>query len=177
MIIKYPMDKDKLKDIHAGDVIEFSGIIHTARDAAHMRIKNMLANGEELPVNFNDAFIYYAGPTPTKPGHIIGSIGPTTSSRMDAFAPMMKELNVTATIGKGPRDKACTEFYQKNHILYFITTGGCGALLSKSVKSAKEIAFLDLGPESIKRLEVDGFKMICAIDYYGNNIFDLEKRQ
>jgi fumarate hydratase subunit beta len=91
---------------------------------------------------------------------------------MDAFAPMMKELNVTATIGKGPRDKECTKYYQENHILYFITTGGCGALLSKAVKKAKEIAFLDLGPESIKRLEVEGFKMILAIDYYGNNIFE-----
>ena len=172
MIIKYPMDKEKLKDLHAGDVVEFSGTIYTARDASHMRIKNMLENNLELPVDFNDSFIYYAGPTPTKPGHIIGSIGPTTSSRMDMFAPMMKKLNVTATIGKGPRDNACTKFYQENHILYFITTGGCGALLSKAVKSAKEIAFLDLGPESIKRLEVEGFKMILAIDYYGNNIFE-----
>lgn len=171
MIIKYPMDKEKLKELHAGDVVEFSGVIYTTRDAAHMRIKNMLENNLELPVDFNDSFIYYAGPTPTKPGHVIGSIGPTTSSRMDAFAPMMKKLNVTATIGKGPRDSECTKYYQDNHILYFITTGGCGALLSKAVTNAKEIAFLDLGPESIKRLEVDGFKMILAIDYYGNNIF------
>ena len=172
MIIKYPMDKEKLKELKAGDVVEFEGVIYTARDAAHMRMKKMLENKEALPVDFNDAFIYYAGPTPTKPGHVIGSIGPTTSSRMDAFAPMMKELNVTATIGKGPRDKDCTKYYQKNHILYFITTGGCGALLSKAVKKAKEIAFFDLGPESIKRLEVEGFKMILAIDYYGNNIFE-----
>lgn len=177
MIINYPIDKEKLKDLHAGDVVEFKGVILTARDAAHMRIKKMLDDNEELPVNFNDAFIYYAGPTPTKPGHVIGSIGPTTSSRMDAFASMMKKLNVTATIGKGPRDEKCTKYYQDNHILYFITTGGCGALLSKAVKEAKEIAFFDLGPESIKRLVVDGFKMICAIDYYGNNIFDLEKRK
>lgn len=174
MIIKYPSEKDKLSLLHAGDVVEFEGIIYTARDAAHMRIKNMLNNNEELPVDFNDAFIYYAGPTPTKPGAVIGSIGPTTSSRMDSFAPMMKKLNVTATIGKGPRSKECTKYYIDNHILYFITTGGCGALLSKAVKEAKEIAFFDLGPESIKRLSVSNFKMICAIDYYGNNIFDKE---
>lgn len=174
MIIKYPSEKDKLSLLHAGDVVEFEGIIYTARDAAHMRIKNMLNNNEELPVDFNDAFIYYAGPTPTKPGAVIGSIGPTTSSRMDSFAPMMKKLNVTATIGKGPRNKECTKYYIDNHILYFITTGGCGALLSKAVKEAKEIAFFDLGPESIKRLSVSNFKMICAIDYYGNNIFDKE---
>ena len=172
MIIKWPTDKEKLKELKAGDVVEFSGTIFTARDAAHMRIKKMLENNEELPVDFNEAFIYYAGPTPTKPGHVVGSIGPTTSSRMDSFAPMMKELNVIATIGKGPRNNECTKYYIDNKILYFITTGGCGALLSKAVKKAKEIAFFDLGPESIKELEVEGFKMILAIDYYGNNIFE-----
>lgn len=172
MIIKYPEDKDKLKDIKAGDVVEFSGIIYTARDAAHMRIKKMLKNGEELPVDFSNSFIYYAGPTPTKPGNVIGSIGPTTSSRMDKFADIMPTLNVVGTIGKGPRDKACTDYYINHKILYFITTGGCGALLAKAVKEAKEIAFLDLGPESIKKLRVENFKMICAIDYYGNNLFD-----
>ncbi len=172
MIIKYPEDKNKLKDIKAGDVVEFSGIIYTARDAAHMRIKKMLENGEELPVDFSNSFIYYAGPTPTKPGNVIGSIGPTTSSRMDKFADIMPTLNVVGTIGKGPRDKACTDYYINHKILYFITTGGCGALLAKAVKEAKEIAFLDLGPESIKKLRVENFKMICAIDYYGNNLFD-----
>lgn len=171
MIIKWPEDKEKLKELKAGDVVEFTGTIFTARDAAHMRLQNMLKNNEALPVNFNEAFIYYAGPTPTKPGHVIGSIGPTTSSRMDSFAPMMKELNVVATIGKGPRGNECENYYIDNKILYFITTGGCGALLSKSVKKAKEIAFFDLGPESIKELQVEGFKMILAIDYYGNSIF------
>ena len=172
MIIRYPEDKDKLQELHAGDVVEFKGTILTSRDAAHMRMKNMIDNGEEIPVDFTDAFIYYAGPTPTKPGHVIGSIGPTTSSRMDKFGPLMTKLKVKATIGKGPRNEECTKYYIDNKILYFITTGGCGALLAKSVKEAKEIAFLDLGPESIKRLKVDGFKMICAIDYHGNNIFN-----
>ncbi len=172
MIIRYPEDKDKLQELHAGDVVEFTGTILTSRDAAHMRMKNMIDNGEEIPVDFTDAFIYYAGPTPTKPGHVIGSIGPTTSSRMDKFGPLMTKLKVKATIGKGPRNEECTKYYIDNKILYFITTGGCGALLAKSVKEAKEIAFLDLGPESIKRLKVDGFKMICAIDYHGNNIFN-----
>lgn len=171
MIIRYPENKELLKTIKAGDVVEFSGVIYTARDAAHMRIEKMLENNENIPVDFSDSFIYYAGPTPTKPGHIVGSIGPTTSSRMDKFAYLMPKLNVVGTIGKGPRDEACTKFYMDNKILYFITTGGCGALLSKAVKSAKEIAFLDLGPESIKRLEVENFKMICAIDYNYNNIF------
>lgn len=171
MIIRYPMDKELLKDIKAGDVIKFTGTIYTARDAAHMRLEKMIQNNEKLPVDFTDSFIYYAGPTPTKPNTIIGSIGPTTSSRMDKFAYLMPKLNVVGTIGKGPRDEACTKFYIDNKILYFITTGGCGALLSKAVKKAEEIAFFDLGPESIKRLEVEDFTMICAIDYHNNNIF------
>ncbi len=172
MIIKYPEDKELLNNIKAGDVIEFTGTIYTSRDAAHMRFEKLINEGKELPVDFSNSFIYYAGPTPTRPGDVIGSIGPTTSSRMDKFAYLMPKLNVIGTIGKGPRSKECTEFYIKNKILYFITTGGCGALLKKSVKKAKEIAFLDLGPESIKKLEVEGFKMICAIDYFGNNIFE-----
>ncbi|MCR4899042.1 MAG: FumA C-terminus/TtdB family hydratase beta subunit [Acholeplasmatales bacterium] len=172
MIIRYPIDKDKLKDLHAGDTVEFEGVILTSRDAAHMRVEQMVNEGKKLPVDYNDSFIYYAGPTPTKPGQVIGSIGPTTSSRMDKFAPLMTKLNVTATIGKGPRSKECSQYYKDNHILYFITTGGCGALLAKSVVEAKEIAFFDLGPESVKMLKVKNFKMICAIDYYGNDIFE-----
>lgn len=171
MIIRYPEDKALLNNIKAGDVIKFTGTIYTARDAAHMRLEQMIKNDEKLPVDFKDSFIYYAGPTPTKPNAIVGSIGPTTSSRMDKFAYLMPKLNVLGTIGKGPRDEACTQFYIDNKILYFITTGGCGALLSKSVKSCKEIGFKDLGPESIKKLEVEDFTMICAIDYHNNNIF------
>lgn len=171
MKIYYPKDKDKLLLVKAGDVIEFYGTIYTARDAAHQRLEELINKNEELPIDFSSSFIYYAGPTPTKPGKVIGSIGPTTSSRMDSYAKMMKDLNVCATIGKGPRDKECTSFYKDNHILYFVTTGGCGALLSKAVTEAQEIAFLDLGPESIKKLKVEGFKMICAIDYMGNDIF------
>ncbi len=175
MIIRYPIDKELLKNIKAGDVIEFYGTIYTSRDAAHMRFENLIKNDEKLPVDFSNSFIYYAGPTPTKPGNVIGSIGPTTSSRMDKFAYLMPKMGVIGTIGKGPRSDECTKYYIDNKILYFITTGGCGALLAKSVKKAKEIAFLDLGPESIKELQVEGFKMICAIDYYGNNIFERKK--
>lgn len=172
MKIDLSKDIEILKTLHAGDVIELTGTIYTSRDAAHLRMEEMIKNGEKLPVDFSNSLIYYAGPTPTKPGNVVGSIGPTTSSRMDKFAYMMPKMNVLGTIGKGPRDNECTKFYIDNKILYFITTGGCGALLAKSVKKAQEIAFFDLGPESIKRLEVDGFKMILAIDYYGNNIFE-----
>lgn len=175
MIIHYPEEKEKLKELKVGDVVLYSGIIYTARDAAHMRIKQMMEEHKELPVDFTNSFIYYAGPTPTKPGHTIGSIGPTTSSRMDKFADLMPKLGVVGTIGKGPRDEVCSSFYMDHNILYFITTGGCGALLSKAVVEAKEIAFLDLGPESIKRLVVKDFTMICAIDYHKNNIFGGKK--
>lgn len=171
MIIRIPEDIELLKTVHAGDIVELTGTIFTARDAAHMRMEGLINNNEEIPVDFSNSFIYYAGPTPTKPGSIIGSIGPTTSSRMDKFTKLTKELGVLGTIGKGPRCEQCVNEYINNKLLYFITTGGCGALLSKSITKACEIAFFDLGPESIKKLEVKGFKMICAIDYYGNNIF------
>ena len=171
MIIRYPQEKEKLALLKAGDIVEFEGVIYTARDAAHKRIQEYLEQGKELPVDFKNSFIYYAGPTPTKPGKVIGSIGPTTSSRMDPYADMMNTLGVVATIGKGPRSNECTKKYIGHHLLYFVTTGGCGALLSKAVQKAEEIAFLDLGPESIKRLYVKNFKMIVAIDYEGNNLF------
>lgn len=171
MIINWPQDKNKLKDLKAGDVVEFSGIIYTARDQAHLRLEEMVKNNQKIDIDFKDAFIYYAGPTPTMPGKAIGSIGPTTSSRMDRFEDLMTKLGVCGTIGKGPRDEKCSQYYIDNKILYFITTGGCGALLSKSVIKAEELMFKDLGCESIKRLEVKNFKMILAIDYYGNNLF------
>ena len=136
MRIEIPKDLEKLKTLHAGDVVELTGIIYTSRDAAHLRMEQMMKNGEELPVDFSNSFIYYAGPTPTKPGNVVGSIGPTTSSRMDKFAYMMPKMNVLATIGKGPRDKECVKTYIDNKILYFVTTGGCGALLAKSVKKS-----------------------------------------
>ena len=172
MKIRYPEDKDKLSDLHAGDVVEYTGVLLTSRDAAHMRLESMMEKGEEIPVDYHDQWIYYAGPTPTKPGHAVGSIGPTTSSRMDPFGPLMKRLGVVATIGKGPRSRECSQYYKDNHILYFVATGGCGALLSHCVKKADEIAFLDLGPESVKRLEVVDFPIVLAIDYQGNDLFE-----
>ncbi len=172
MKIKYPLEKEKLKELKAGDVVEYTGVLLTSRDAAHMRIQDMLSKNETLPVDYSEQFIYYAGPTPTKQGHSVGSIGPTTSSRMDKFCELMSTLNVVGTIGKGPRSKECSDYYKKHHILYFVATGGCGALLSHCVKKAEEIAFLDLGPESVKRLEVENFPLIVAIDYFGNDLFE-----
>ena len=170
--IKLPDDKDKLSKLKAYDEVLYTGILYTARDAAHKRLLELTKLKAELPVDFKDSLIYYAGPTPTKPNAIVGSIGPTTSARMDKFAPLMKELGILGVIGKGPRSNECTKNYHNDHILYFVATGGCGALLSKCVKSAEEIAFKDLGPESIKKLYVEDFPLLVAIDNFNNNIFE-----
>ena len=159
------------KTLKAGDVIHYSDIIYTARDAAHLRMKNMIDNNESLPVDFKDAFIYYAGPTPTKPGMAVGSIGPTTSCRMDKFIDYMPTLGIKGMIGKGPRDKSVQEACKKYGLVYLIATGGAGALLSKRVLDAKEVAFNDLGCESIKRLEVKDFPLIVAYDTFGISVF------
>ena len=169
--LKLPNYNDKLYNLKAHEEVLYTGILYTARDAAHKRLLELIEKGLELPVDFKDSLIYYAGPTPTKPGEIIGSIGPTTSARMDKFAPLMKKLQLLGVIGKGPRSIDCTTTYQNDHILYFVATGGCGALLSKCVKSAEEIAFKDLGPESIKKLYVEDFPLLVAIDNFNNNIF------
>lgn len=164
------------KKLKAGDVIYYTGVIYTARDQAHLRIKNIIDNNEELPIDFTDSLIYYAGPTPTKPGCAVGSIGPTTSSRMDKFIYYMKNLKIKGMIGKGPRDKSVIEACKKDNLVYFVATGGTGALLSKKVISAKEVAFNDLGCESIKKLEVKDFPLIVAYDTYGNSVFESEDK-
>ena len=162
---------EELKNVKAGEVVSLSGVIFTARDQAHKKLEELVINGEN-PTFLNNSIIYYAGPTPTKPGAVVGSIGPTTSARMDKFAYLMPKLGVIATIGKGERNKECIEEYKKNHTIYFLATGGCGALISKSVTKCEEIMFKELGTESIKRLEVKDFKVICAIDYNGNTIWE-----
>ncbi len=160
------------RSLHAGDIINYTGTLYTSRDAAHLRLKGLIDNGDKLPVDFTDSLIYYAGPTPTKPGEVIGSIGPTTSSRMDKFIDYMPTLKIKGMIGKGPRDKSVQEACKKYGLVYFVVTGGAGALLSKRIVSAKEVAFEDLGCESIKKLEVKDFPLIVAYDTYGNSVFE-----
>lgn len=161
---------DKLK---AGDRVLLSGTVYTARDAAHKRIKTMLDNGEGLPFNLKNACIYYAGPTPTPDGLAIGSCGPTTSSRMDKFAPEFLDFGLKGMIGKGPRSKDVVEAIIRNKAVYFCATGGAGALASKHIVSCEVIAFDDLGCESVKKLEFDIFPLIVGIDSNGNSIFEL----
>ncbi len=163
------MDITKL---HAGDIIKYSGVIYTARDQAHLRLKEMIDNNVPIDIDFTDSLIYYAGPTPTRPGQAIGSIGPTTSSRMDKFISYMNPLKVKGMIGKGPRDNSVKEACKNDKLVYFITTGGAGALLSKCVIEATEVMFNDLGCESIKKLIVKDFPLIVAYDIYGNDVFE-----
>ena len=172
---EYSFDSARLieyaEKIKAGDRVYLSGVVYTARDAAHKRIKSLLDKGEGLPFDLSNALIYYAGPTPTPDGLAIGSCGPTTSSRMDKFAPEFLDFGLKGMIGKGPRSNEVIDAIIRNKAVYFCATGGAGALASKHIKSCKVIAFDDLGCESIKKLEFDKFPLIVGIDSFGNSIF------
>lgn len=163
---------DELAALAAGDRVLLSGTILTARDAAHKEIEKLLKNGEKPPYSTINATIYYAGPTDTPPNRAVGSIGPTTSQRMDKYAEMMKPLGVRALIGKGERGDSAREIFLRDRIIYFIATGGCGALLSNSVKSSEVVAFPELGCESMKKLVVEDFPVTVAYDLKGGNIFN-----
>ena len=160
-----------VKTLRAGDVVNLSGYIYTARDAAHKRIVQALNEGEDLPFELQNSVVYYAGPTPAKNGLKIGSVGPTTSSRMDAYSPLMLSLGQTAMIGKGNRSPEVVDAIKNNGAVYFAAIGGAGALYSDCVKECEVVAFDDLGCESVKRLKVDNFSLIVAIDCEGNSLY------
>ncbi len=163
--------KIETENLKAGDKVYLSGIVYTARDAAHKRIVELINNGCDLPFDLEGACIYYAGPTPTPKGLPIGSCGPTTSCRMDSFAPLLLDRGLVAMIGKGQRNKEVCDAIVRNKAVYFCAIGGAGALAAKCVKSSKVIAFEDLGCESVKKLELADFPLIVAIDSNGENIF------
>jgi fumarate hydratase subunit beta len=162
---------EQFSDLKAGDKVLLSGIIYTARDAAHKRLIDLLNKGEELPFDIKDKVIYYAGPAPAKPGRVIGSIGPTTSYRMNAYAPRLLDNGLKAMIGKGTMSLEVKEALKKNKAVYFVAIGGAGALLSEKIISCEPIAFEDLGPEAIYKLEVKDFPVIVGIDSIGNSIY------
>ena len=171
--IQVPFKAEALADLRAGDTVMLSGVIFTSRDKAHKRMIETLDRGENLPVDWNNQLIYYAGPTPAKPGQAIGSVGPTTSSRMDAFAPrLMDEAGLKGMLGKGPRSQAVIDAIISNGAVYMVAIGGTGAAISKSVKKAEVIAYDDLGTEAIRRLEVENLAAIVAIDAHGGNLFE-----
>ncbi|WP_413814423.1 FumA C-terminus/TtdB family hydratase beta subunit [Caproicibacter fermentans] len=157
--------------LHAGDRVLLSGTVYTARDAAHKRIFALLDKGEPLPFELCGASVYYAGPTPTPPGLPIGSCGPTTSSRMDVFAPRLLDLGLKCMIGKGNRSQAVVDAIRRNKAVYLCAIGGAGALAAQCVRSLEVIAFEDLGCESVKRLEFEDFPLLTAIDCYGGSLF------
>ena len=176
--IQVPFKAEALADLRAGDTVMLSGVIFTSRDKAHKRMIETLDRGENLPVDWNNQLIYYAGPTPAKPGQAIGSVGPTTSSRMDAFAPrLMDEAGLKGMLGKGPRSQAVIDAIISNGAVYMVAIGGTGAAISKSVKKAEVIAYDDLGTEAIRRLEVENLAAIVAIDAHGGTLFETGRAQ
>jgi len=162
---------NKISILKAGQEFFLSGTIYTARDQAHKRLVEAIKSGKRLPIELEGAIIYYCGPTQTPKGKIIGSCGPTTSSRMDAFAPLLLAKGLKAMIGKGARSKEVKEAIRKYKGVYFVTYAGCGALLSKYVKKVEVVAYRDLGPEAILKLEVKDFPLIVAIDANGGSIY------
>ena len=168
--IYVPCAKEELKTLRAGDEVLLSGTIYTARDAAHGRMKEMLIKGEPLPLDLKSSVIYYAGACPAKPGTVIGSCGPTTSRRMDGYAPELFDLGLIATIGKGPVSGEVLEALKRNGAVYFCATGGAGALIAGCVEECEVIAFDDLGPEAIKKLKIKDMPVIVGADAKGNTI-------
>ena len=170
--ITTPLTREAVRNLKAGDSCLISGVIYTARDAAHKRLCELVAQGKELPMDVKDAIIYFVGPTPAKPGQAIGSAGPTTSYRMDAYSPILIEQGLTGMIGKGKRGAEVVAAMKAHGAVYFGAIGGCGALLSKCIKKAEVIAYEDLGAEAIRRMEVEDFPAIVIIDAEGNNLYE-----
>ena len=167
-----PLSREQARTLKAGDSCLLSGVIYTARDAAHKRLCDLAAQGKELPLDLKDAVIYFVGPTPARPGEAIGSAGPTTSYRMDAYSPTLIALGQTGMIGKGKRGPEVIDAMKTHGAVYFGAIGGCGALLSQCIKKAEIIAYEDLGAEAIRRLEVENFPVVVVIDSQGNNLYE-----
>ena len=165
-----PCSKAELKDLRAGDEVLLSGIIYTARDAAHARMKKMIDKGEKLPIDIDGSVIYYAGACPAKPGDVIGSCGPTTSRRMDGYAPELFDMGLLATIGKGPVSEDVLQALERNGAVYLCAVGGAGALIAKCVKECEVTAFDDLGPEAIKKLKIENMPVIVGADTMGKTV-------
>lgn len=170
--ITAPISKETARQLHAGDYVYITGTIYTARDAAHKRMQEALQRGEALPLDMKENVIYYMGPSPAREGRPIGSAGPTTSSRMDKYAPELLDLGLGAMIGKGKRSQAVQDAIVRNGAVYFAAVGGAGALLSKCILSSKVIAYDDLGTEAIRELQVKDFPVIVVIDSEGNNLYE-----
>ena len=170
-VVQTPLSDEVIKSLKTGDMIYLSGTVYTARDAAHKRLVEMIGRGEQPPFDFKGQIVYYAGPCPNKPGFVIGSVGPTTSGRMDAYTPTLIEHGLKAMIGKGLRDAAVKEAIVRHGGVYFAAIGGAAALMSQCVKKAEIIAFEDLGTEAVRRLEIEMLPVVVALDSTGCDIY------
>jgi len=175
--IQTPLTREDVRTLKAGDSCLITGTIYTARDAAHKRLCELVAQGKELPMEIENAIIYFVGPTPAKPGQAIGSAGPTTSYRMDAYSPTLISIGQTGMIGKGKRNAEVIDAMKKHGAVYFGAIGGCGALLSKCIKKAEIVAYEDLGAEAIRKLEVEDFPVVVIIDSEGNNLYETGRQE
>ena len=171
MKLTTPLTDEDLTELKAGDKVELTGIIYTARDAAHERLIKLLNEGKKLPIPLKGQVIYYVGPAPAKPGKVIGSAGPTTSYRMDPYTPILLEKGLKAMIGKGERSKNVIKSMKKNKCVYFGAVGGAAALIAKRIKKSEVVAYSDLGPEAIRKLVVENLPLIVVNDIYGNDLY------
>ena len=175
-VLHTPLSREDARALRCGESCVITGTIYTARDAAHKRLCELAAKGKPLPFDIEGAIIYFVGPTPAKPGQVIGSAGPTTSYRMDAYSPTLIALGQTGMIGKGKRGEAVVDAMRRYGAVYLGAIGGLGALLGKCVKKAEVIAYPDLGAEAVRRLEVENFPVVVVIDSEGNNLYELGRR-
>lgn len=174
--ISTPLTSEKVKDLKAGDSVLLSGVIYTARDAAHKRLVDLLDEGKKLPIDISNSIIYFVGPSPTKPGYSIGSAGPTTSYRMDAYSPRLLDLGLKGMIGKGKRNEEVINSMIKNTVVYFGAIGGAAALIARSIVKCDIVAYEDLGAEAIRRLEVKDMPVTVVIDSEGNNLYEMGRK-
>jgi fumarate hydratase subunit beta len=175
--ITTPVSDDVIEKLRAGDRVFITGFLFTGRDSAHKKLIDLVKEGKELPIDVKGQFIYYVGPTPARPGNPIGSAGPTTSYRMDSYAPTLHKLGLKGTIGKGARSEEVKESLKKYKAVYLAAVGGAGALISKSIVHAEVIAYPELGPEAIRRVEVKDFPCIVINDMYGSDLYEEGKEQ
>lgn len=169
--ITTPLSDEVVDSLKSGDQVSIKGILYTARDAAHKRLIDLLDHRDELPFDIKGQIIYYVGPTPAKPGAIIGSAGPTTRYRMDTYAPRLMEVGMKGMIGKGNRTQSVIDAMVKYKSIYFAAIGGAGALVARSIKKVEIIAYEDLGPEAIRKMEVEDFQAVVVNDTYGNDVY------
>ena len=173
--IKTPLTKDEAATLRSGDMVYITGVLYTARDAAHKRMSEALADGEELPFDVKNNIIYYMGPSPAREGRTIGAAGPTTAGRMDKYAPELLNLGLEGMIGKGMRSEEVRKAIVRNKAVYFAAIGGAGALLSKAITSSEVIAYEDLGTEAIRKLTVENFPVIVVDDIYGDDLYSMSQ--